>query len=36
MERCATETPYQQEVRPDHFVACHLYGAAEPMPITVQ
>jgi peptide/nickel transport system ATP-binding protein len=25
MDRCAMETPALREVRPDHFVACHLY-----------
>ena len=28
MERCAVDTPKLREVRPDHFVACHLYETA--------
>jgi hypothetical protein len=25
MERCSIDTPVLREVRPNHFVACHLY-----------
>jgi peptide/nickel transport system ATP-binding protein len=30
MERCARESPALRAVRPDHWVACHLYEAAAP------
>ncbi len=29
MSRCAADTPRMREVRPDHFVACHVYDMAE-------
>jgi len=30
MDRCAAEAPAMREVRPGHFVACHLYESAAP------
>ena len=30
MERCESEAPNLREVRPDHFVACHLYQTSAP------
>jgi oligopeptide/dipeptide ABC transporter ATP-binding protein len=30
MERCESEAPQLREVRPDHFVACHLYEERAP------